>query len=108
MSNPTSWEDVYHCDCEACAALKSMHERCVQLSEFLAVQDCRMFDQGFRVADVRKVFVEPAVEGPPFETVEAAADYVLARQRHCDAVVSSWPLRPHGRRDYRWMLQRVV
>lgn len=106
--NPHSWDDVHACGCRACAALKSMHQRCIEQHEFLFVSDCRMFDQGFRVADVRKVFVEIATEGPPFTSVEAAAEYVLARQQHCDAVVSSWPHRPEGKKDFRWMLQRVA
>lgn len=104
---PKSWQDIYACGCEACAALRSMHERCEQLGGFLCVHDCRMFNQGFRVADVQKLFVEVAVEGPPFNSVEAAAGYVLGRQQHCDAVVSSWPHRPHAGRDYRWSLQHV-
>lgn len=99
---PSSWEEIHACGCEACRAMAETHDRCMALKEWLCVWDHRMYGAGFTICDVRKCFVEPALIEKHFPTVKAAAARVLQLQRHCDAVLSSWPLKPGGGRDFIW------
>lgn len=85
-----------------------VYEECTRAGEWLAIWDCRMFDAGYVVIDVRLVFPGPAFVARDFATVDDAAAFVLARQGHCNAIVSSWPDRPDGQNDFRWMLQRLT
>lgn len=102
MNWTPAWEKIGACDCSACVALTGIHQRCEQFAEPLWVSDCRMYGRGFKVANLNLLFVAEACEGPDFVDEYAAAEYVLARQKHCDVFVSSWPLKPAGQADYAW------
>lgn len=107
MANETmdwapAWEKVSACSCSACVALTAIRARCEQFDEPLWVSDCRMHGRGFKVGNMSKLFTEAATEGPDFPDEFTAAEYVLARQKHCDVYLSSWPLKPAYEGDYAW------
>lgn len=107
MPCPRSWAEVYACKCGECAKLASIHRRCVQLEEPLYVTDCRMFGRGFVVVDSRKLFVEvPAAVIENFESPLKATAFVLDRQQHCDALMSSYPVQWNG--DWRWSVESYL
>jgi hypothetical protein len=107
MNHPTSWHDVLECECASCKALAEIYYRCQENDAFLFVCDCRMHDSFFHVADVRKMFRVPAVEGT-FDSFSAASVLVFARQAHCDVFLSSYPIIPDGARDYAWCCLSVL
>lgn len=105
MPNPTSWNDVADCPCRTCRAIIRAQERCYLAGAWLVVWDCRMFYQGFRVCDLRNLFVGPATEGPIFPSITAAVAYVKERQPHCAVMLSTYPQRFPGEADFRWSLE---
>lgn len=104
---PRSWTDIAVCGCASCAAIDRIRQTCEQLGEYLFVFDGRPFRCGWRIADIRLLFVRIATIGPPYDTQEAAAREVLRRQSHCDCYVSSWPLVPAGRKDFLWQVESI-
>lgn len=103
-----SWDEVAKCSCTSCRAMTEIYERCQATGEWLAIWDCRMFGEHYQAVDVRKTFTGvPAVEGGGFKTIDQAIQYVLARQKHCDAMLSSFPIRILGS-DYLWRREVVV
>jgi Holliday junction resolvase RusA-like endonuclease len=66
-----------------------------------------MWDSGFVVANVAQLFLTIAAEAADFTSVNRAAEYVLRRQQHCDAFVSSYPVKPKGKADYAWTVEEM-
>ncbi len=108
IKNPTSWDDVERCDCHACKGMAEIRRRCLSTGEPLAVWDCRMFGMGFRITDTELIFIGPATHGAEHATHEAAAREVLKTQKHCDAFLSTWPLKPRGWSDYLWRVITIA
>ena len=103
--NPRSWDDVLACPCDSCVSLSAIYKSCIEASASLYVHDCRMFNHGFQAVEIDRVFLGPAAVGPDFPTVIDAVGFVLDRQSHCDAFVSSWPRREEGRKDFTWTVE---
>ena len=98
---PIRWIDTLRCGCPACVARSLIYRHCLETAEPLYVLDCRMFDVGWIVDDVRAAHDKPS-ESPHYPTLDAATAAVAATQQHCDYYMSSWPLKPEGQSDFRW------
>ena len=103
---PISWIDTLRCGCQACLARSLLYQHCLETAEPLYVLDCRMFGVGWIVDDVHAAHDKPS-ESPRYATLWAAVSAVLATQTHCDAYVSSWPLKPDGHADFLWECESV-
>lgn len=101
---PRSWDDVESCTCQACLALCCIYQLCTQAEEYLYVQDTRMHNGKFVIADIRKLFTsEPAVlEDLQYDEVQEAAKVVLSMQEHCEGFLSSFPHIVEDAADYVW------